>query len=91
MYLDHGIDPPLVKITEGHYLWEAFRAIGIGKSGAMGMGPLEWIDIYAFSQATRQVSESWELELLYEMSQAYFRELERGKNPFAKSPLDKAG
>lgn len=91
MYLDHRIAPPLVEIRRGQYLWEAFRAIGIGKVGAMGMGPLEWVDIYSFSQATRRVSEPWELETLYDMSQAYFEELERGKNPFAKSPLDKAG
>lgn len=91
LYLNAGAKPPLVEITAGSYLWEAFRASGIGRSGPMGMVPLEWGDIYAFSQATRQVTEPWELELLYEMSQAYFRELENGKNPFAKSPLDKAG
>ena len=91
MYLDRKVEPPLVEILAGHYLWSAFRAIGIGKASAMGMGPLEWVDIHAYSQATQRVTEPWELELLYEMSQAYFRELENGKNPFAKSPLDKAG
>lgn len=91
LYIDAGLDPPLVEITVGQYLWEAFRQIGIGKSGAMGMGPLEWIDIYAYSQATGRVTEAWELETLYSMSQAYFRELENGKSPFARSPVDRAG
>lgn len=88
LYKEAGAKPPLVEIKAGTYLWDAFRSIGIGKTGGFGASPLEWIDIWAYSQATRRVSEPWELETLYEMSAAYFRELERGKNPFAKSPLD---
>ena len=87
-YLDNDLDPPLVEIIAGQHIWQAFVALGIYKHGGMGPLPLEWIDIWAYSQATGRVTEPWELETLHEMSGAYLANLERGKDPFARSPVD---
>ncbi|MFY0682619.1 MAG: hypothetical protein JXR13_18750 [Thalassovita sp.] len=90
-YLDNDAKPPLVEDLSGAYLLEALFLAGPTKAGPMGDLPLEWMDLYAFAQCTEDVTEAWELKALHKMSDAYHSAQERGKNPFAKSPVEMTG
>lgn len=79
-------------LSAGQYLIDALHKMGASKAGAMGGEmPVEWLDIVAFSMATREVSEAWEMEALHRMSGAYCEGKELGRNVFAKSPMDQVG
>ena len=77
------------KINVGGYLFYAF--IEIGPTRPFGMGgetTIDWHQIVAYSQATGEISEKWELRLMMEMSKKFLSEKQRGTNPMAMSPVE---
>lgn len=88
-YLDRGRPPPLVDLPAGQYLLDALLQAGPSKIAAMGgEGPLAWLDLWAYAQATQAVSEPWEFEALSRMSRAYVEGRQTGANPFGIAPVD---
>lgn len=88
-YRKEGKAPPMPTITAGQYLIDALLKLGACKPGAMGGEvPVEWLDVVAFSMATRAVSEAWEMEALHTMSGAYCEGKELGRDVFSKSPME---
>jgi len=86
-YIDVGRKPPLVTLAAGQYLLDALMEAGPAKHDPMGgERPLEWIDLWAYSQTTRAVTEPWEFEALIRMSRAYVEGKVKGANPLAKAP-----
>lgn len=76
-----------VSIEAGEYLLDALISAGPCTWGPMGDAmPLSWLDLWAFGQATRAVSEPWEFETLHEMSRAFVSGLALGKSQFADPP-----
>jgi hypothetical protein len=79
---------PLVELDAGEYLLEALMKLGFCSQAPMGGAlPCGYGEVYDFARATSRVDEGWEIETLVDMSSAYCRGLQRGKNPFAKSPM----
>lgn len=55
-----------------------------------GLIPRGWPDVLAFAQATRAVSDPWEMTALVHMSAAYVEERAHGTDLFRKSPMERA-
>lgn len=82
-----GRTPKPVEISAGQYLLEALFEAGPSKPGAMGGElPLEWLDVWAYMQATQAVSEPWEARALVQMSSAYVYEKAAGASVFSIEP-----
>lgn len=89
-YIDAGREPPLPKIEAGQYLVDAMLTLGPIRSMPMGgVRATDWPEIWPFMQATKAVTETWEVEALHAMCGAFAKGLETGKNPFAKSPMER--
>jgi hypothetical protein len=87
MYRDEGKTPPVESVPAGSYLIEALFAAGPSMSGAMGgEAPLSWSEIHAFMAATSTITEPWEAQALFDMSRAYVRGKDVGRNPFGIYP-----
>ena len=77
----------LVQLDAGEYLLDALVKAGLCGWSPMGdPEPLSWLDLWAFGQATRDVSEPWEYEALAEMSRAFVAGLVLGRNEFSDPP-----
>lgn len=84
-----GIEPRFVSIDAGDYILAAFVKMGMYSNGAMGgQVPLSYTDILAFSQATNDITESWELQAVAEMSRAYLEGLAHGSKNVKNEPID---
>ena len=49
---------------------------------------LTWQSIYAFGQATGEISEAWEFQALHDMSKGYVEAKRVGEDIFAIPPVD---
>jgi hypothetical protein len=88
-YIDAGRQPPLVTLKAGQYLLDALMEAGPSKQDAMGgEGPLGWIDVWAYGQATQAIAEPWEFEALSRMSRAYVEGKIKGTHPLGIAPMD---
>jgi hypothetical protein len=78
----------MVQLDAGEYLLDALMKLGFCAIAPMiGPAPHSYGNVFDFARATQRIDEPWEIEALVDMSSAYCRGLNRGKNPFAKSPL----
>lgn len=81
------IQLPDVGVAE--YLVEAFLKMRVATSGDYGLQPRTWGEVLAFSEATDSVKESWERQVLFDMSWDYVQENSKATSPFLKSPMDR--
>lgn len=78
-------------LSIGGYLFEAMQRLGPARSTEMGgLRPVDWPEIAAFAQGTARVSEPWEIELLYDMSQEYISGYRTGCKLFGIEPMEQA-
>jgi len=90
LYLDHGAPPPLPTVTVGAYLIEAMNRLGpVRAHGMGGCRPTDWPEIWAYAQATGDVSEAWEIDAIRRLCVAYDRGLSDGANMLAIAPMDR--
>lgn len=83
-------DPGFEPITVGAYLYEAWRDAGTCKRNAMGgLVALEWLDVWAYAQASGEVSEPWEMRAILDMSEAFVRGMREGENPRSRDPRER--
>jgi hypothetical protein len=79
----------MVPVDEGQYLLDAlFEA---GPSATAGMGaeiPLSWLEVWAYAQATQNISEPWEFRAIVQMSKAFVRARREGESVFAIPPME---
>ena len=90
--LKRGLAPPYpgpMHVDGAEYLYGAFLNAGLTSPAAMGDVPLTWPDLWAFSQATGDITEPWEFETLREMSAAYISGRESGANPLSIPPAER--
>jgi len=72
----------------GGYLIEMLFDMGASKSAPMGGNqPLDWIDVWAYTSVMGQDLEPWEARAVMDMSIAYVRMNEEGKNPLSIMPI----
>lgn len=89
-YLDAGEEPPFPELSQyQHLLWQAFQEVGPAMISGFGDVPLTWGEVYAFAQASPQITEPWELSALVEMSKRYLEEKQKGKSPFCIMPMER--
>lgn len=80
----------LPDVQDWWYMVEAFFRSGATKPGAASAVPLEWPDILAFGQATGAVSPGWEMQTLYDMCRAWFRENAAAEETIGRiAPMDR--
>lgn len=48
--------------------------------------PLTWLDVWAYGQATQDLSEPWEYQALHEMSRAFVAGMQLGDDQAADPP-----
>lgn len=73
----------------GGYLIEALLDAGPTAPGPMGGEmPLSWTDIWDYAQATRAITEPWEMKLLSQFSREYLAAKLAGADVFAIDPVD---
>ena len=58
-----------------------------GNAPMGGVMPHSYGDVLDFARGSQRIDEPWEIETLVDMSHAYCKGLQHGKNPFAKSPM----
>ena len=84
-----GQEPRYVALAAGEYIMNAFIELGMRKADPMvGHMPLGYADVFQFSQATRKITEAWELEAVVSMSKAYCQGLEYGSRNVRREPID---
>ena len=76
------------ELSVGQYMADAFMDLGLTKASATGEFPLDWLDVWAYSQAAQTVSEPWEFRLLINMSRGYLRAKQDGEGLLAIPPMD---
>ncbi len=80
---------PVLMVDPGPlaYLWAHFLTMRPARGSAMGIEPWDWANVSAFAGEMMPDRESWEVQALMDMSQAYCAGL-GGTDPFARSPLE---
>ena len=76
-------------VGEGQYLLEAL--FEVGPSGTAGMGgeiPLSWAEVWAYAQATQNLTEPWEFRAIVRMSKAFVKARIDGESVFAIPPIE---
>jgi hypothetical protein len=79
----------LVPVGDGQYLIETL--FEVGPSGPGGMGgeiPLSWGEVWAYAQATQNISEPWEFRAIMRMSRAFVKARNDGESVFAIPPIE---
>jgi hypothetical protein len=80
---------PLVPVDDGQYLLDAL--FEVGPSATAGMGgeiPVSWAELWAYAQATQNISEPWEFRAIMQMSRAFVRARREGESVFAIPPME---
>lgn len=75
-----------VEIQGPDYLLQALFTAGPISPSAMGTGPLTWVELQAWNDATGAQCTPWELETIRYLSQVYAAESNRARDPTAAPP-----
>lgn len=79
----------MVPVEEESYLLDAL--FEIGPSATAGMGAeihVSWGEVWAYAQATQNLSEPWEFRAIVQMSKAFVRARREGESVFAIPPME---
>jgi len=81
-YRQAGRTPPVVNAGPADYLLRAL----------MEVGPrcVTWQEALAYSQASRTVTEPWEVAALVRLAEEFERGMQIGRSPFGIAPADQA-
>ena len=85
-----GLEVPLPDVGPLGYLLGCFLDMKIATSREYGLEPRSWAEVLAFSNATGRAQESWERQVLFDMSWEYVMEFNKAANPFLKSPMERS-
>lgn len=79
----------LPDLSAAQYLLETLFEVGPVQSDGLGVGPLSWLEMKSFADATGGISDPWEFRALRRMSEAYIEGFRQGKNPLCIPPADR--
>lgn len=85
-----GAEIRLPDVGAGEYLVDLLLRMKIATQGDYAMQPRSWAEVLAFSEATGTAQQSWERQVLFDMSWDYVQELSKASSPFMKSPMDRS-
>jgi hypothetical protein len=87
-----GMVPPVPAVGSAQYLLEAFYQLRFATADSMsgGLVPQSWSEVRHFAEATRLVSEPWELVVLFDMSWGYVNEFQKSSDAFRISPMERS-
>lgn len=74
---------------DGEYLLDALFKVGPTEFSRGEEGPISWVELAAYGQATQALSEPWEYEAVMSMSRAYFRAKQEGRDIHCIAPVDR--
>ena len=75
----NNLSPVFPDLESGSYLLDIMSDMGYSKPGAMGMIPLDWLDIKAFSDLTGIMFSKDESILIKKLSEAYVSQMQSSK------------
>lgn len=79
----------MVPVHDGHYLLDALFEVGPSATAGMGAEiPVSWTEVWAYAQATQNLSEPWEFRAIMQMSKAFVRARREGESVFAIPPME---
>jgi hypothetical protein len=79
----------MVPVEDGHYLLDALFEVGPSATAGMGAEiPVSWTEVWAYAQATQNLSEPWEFRAIMQMSKAFVRARREGESVFAIPPME---
>lgn len=90
-YKKAGMEPPMPKLNRHlGYLVEALMTLNpMRVISEGGVRPADWPEIMPFMQATRQITEPWEAEVIHKGCIAYTKGYNVGELPLGRSPLER--
>jgi hypothetical protein len=77
--LKQGLQPSFPDIKQGKFILDLMSDIGWSKQGAMGLVPLDWVDIKAFSDLTGIIFTKDESILIKKLSENFVSQMHDSK------------